>query len=116
MVSLGLCYEKGTVASFKWYSRAAEAGNVGALYNLGVCYRDGKGVAADARAAVKWWTRAAEAGLAEAQHNLGVCYATGAGVVRDFAAARMWWMRAAAAGIAEASASLARLNAQEAAQ
>ena len=64
--------------------RAAEAGDAGAQYNLGICYTNGTGVAADARAAVKWYTRAAEAGDAGAQRNLGVCYADGTGVARDY--------------------------------
>ena len=51
-----------------WYRRAAEQGYAGAQFNLGVCYEDGAGVAADARVAAEWLERAAasgDAGVAE---------------------------------------------------
>ena len=57
-----------------WYRRAADAGDVGAQYNLGVIYREGEGVEADATQAVAWFRRAADAGYAEAQFNLGVFF------------------------------------------
>ena len=50
---------------------------------LTVCYYNGTGVAADARAAVRWWMRAAEAGHAVAQFNLAHCYEHGTGVAKD---------------------------------
>jgi len=38
-----------------WYRRAAEAGHAAAQFNLGVCYRNGEGVAKDAEQAVSWY-------------------------------------------------------------
>ena len=39
----------------KWYTRAAKAGYVTAHYNLGICYLQGKGVAAvDKNEVIKW--------------------------------------------------------------
>ena len=41
---------------------AAEAGNVGAQFNLGYMYNVGQGVPQDYTEAAKWYRRAAEAG------------------------------------------------------
>src|SRR6185295_5186835 len=48
-----------------------------AQHNLGVCYRDGKGVEKDYAEAVKWFRKAAEQGHLAAQESLGACYANG---------------------------------------
>jgi TPR repeat protein len=48
-----------------WWQRAAEAGNVEAMFNLGVLFKDG-----DPGKAIMWWTRAAAAGHSEAKANL----------------------------------------------
>ena len=95
----------------------AEAGHKGAQSNLGVFYEHGKGVTADASAAVAWYRRAAEAGEAGGQLNLGRCYADGKGVAVDARAAAEWLERAAASDCAEvvelARAMLARLRAHD---
>ena len=41
---------------------------------LGICYRDGKGVAKDDAEAAKWVRKAAEQNFAQAQYELGVYY------------------------------------------
>ena len=55
----------------------AEQGNAQAQYNLGLMYRNGRGVPENDKTAVKWFTLAAEQGNASAQYNLGVMYARG---------------------------------------
>ena len=65
------------------YRAAAEKGDAIAQFNLGLCYKNGKGVLEDDKQAVDWWTQAAEQGVAQAQINLGVCYAVGEGVTQD---------------------------------
>jgi TPR repeat protein len=70
-----------------YYRRAADAGHAGALYNLGVCYAEGRGVAEHKAAAVDYYRRAADAGVSDALYNLGVCYEYGHGVAEDKAAA-----------------------------
>jgi TPR repeat protein len=82
--------------------RAAEAGHVGAQFSLGNCFRDGKGVAVDAAAAVKWFTCAADAGSSYAMTNLAVCYSNGTGDAVDFAKSIALMTRAAEAGNAVA--------------
>ena len=51
---------------------AAEAGNVGAQFNLGYMYNVGQGVPQDYTEASKWYRRAAEAAHAVAQNNLSI--------------------------------------------
>ena len=54
----------------KWFEKAAERGNVEAMYYLGECYRDGSGVDEDQKKAVEWFTKAAEQGHEEAKAEL----------------------------------------------
>jgi TPR repeat protein len=53
-------------AQFASYKRDAEAGDADSQYDLGICYSNGSGVAADKAQAVKWFKRAADAGDADA--------------------------------------------------
>jgi len=81
-----------------WYRRAAEAGDAGAQFNLGLCYANGDGVPEDAELSVAWHRRAADAGQSDSQFSLGVCYAKGDGVAKDAEQAVSWYRRAAEAG------------------
>ena len=69
---LGQCYCFGNgvafdeFAAFKYYKRAADAGNVNAQCNVGVCYYNGNGVTVDMVKGVKWFRKAAESGNANA--------------------------------------------------
>ncbi|HPY32028.1 MAG TPA: tetratricopeptide repeat protein, partial [Verrucomicrobiota bacterium] len=65
---------------------------------LGVCYRDGAGVACDLAEAVKWFRKAADQGDALGQFELGLCYRDGEGVARDRAEAVKWFRKAADQG------------------
>ena len=82
----------------KWYRRAAEHGQTGAQFNLGVMYRNGLGVGQDPAEAALWFQRAAEAGLAEAQYTMGRMRHLGVVLVRDDRRALAWYRRAAAQG------------------
>ena len=81
-----------------WFRKAAEQGNAGAQYGLGVMYANGDGVPQDDREVVAWFRKAAEQGNANAQHNLGVMYANGDGVPQDYVEAYAWSNLAAAQG------------------
>jgi len=70
--------------------------------NLGVMYRDGKGVTRDYAEAVKWFRPAAAQGNAYAQFNLGVMYRDGKGVIQDYVRAHMWFNVSAVSGDADA--------------
>ena len=68
--------------------------------NLGLMYRDGRGVGRDDAEAVRWLRRASEQGDVRGQGNLGLMYANGRGVRRDDAEAVRWYRSAAEQGYA----------------
>ncbi len=81
------------------YRRLAELGDRESIFDLGVAYRTGMGVAQDEVEAVKLFKRAAALGHSRAQYNLGVAYDTGSGGVdQDKAEAVKWYRKAAEAG------------------
>ena len=92
--------------------------NVIAALELGLMYRDGKGVAADHVQARKYLTRAAETdlirlwyklGLPAAQYNLAVMLRDGVGGKADATAAAFWFEEAAELGHVESQRVLARM-------
>jgi uncharacterized protein len=82
----------------QWYQKAADAGNTDAMYNLGLLYRDGHGVAQDYGKAREWLQKAIDAGNANAMTNLGWVYENGPGVAHDYVKACEWYQKAANAG------------------
>ena len=86
----------------KWYRLAADQGDAGAQYNLGVMYDQGRGVPQNYAEAVKWYRLAADQGDAIAQYNLGVMYDKGQGVPQNYAEAVKWYRLAADQGYAGA--------------
>jgi len=63
-----------------WFTKGAEAGLPKAMFNLGRCLDEAKGLAApDYTAAAGWYRRAAEAGDALAAWNLCSMYTIGRG-------------------------------------
>ena len=82
----------------EWYTKAAEAGNLTAQFNLGLIYEKGRGVKQDYAQAVSWYTKAAEQGAIEAQYNLGLCCYYGNGVPQNYTKAAEWFTKAAEAG------------------
>ena len=81
---------------------AAEQGNVGAQYSLGLRYLNGEGVLQDHAEAASWFRLAADQGHAGAQSNLGVMYQHGRGVQQDDGEAARWYRLAADQGDASA--------------
>jgi TPR repeat protein len=82
--------------ALKWYHLAAERGNDGAQFNVGVLHFAGVAVSENRIEAAKWFRRAADQGHIGAQVYLGLCYATGLGVPQDNIQAYMWLSLAAA--------------------
>jgi TPR repeat protein len=76
------------------------------MFNLGLLYHNGHGVAQDYAMAREWFGKAADEGNASAMFNLGVFYDEGFGVAQDYAKAREWYEKAAARGHARARAHL----------
>jgi TPR repeat protein len=81
-----------------WYLKAADQGDAGAEFNIGVMYDNGQGVPQDYKQALTWFRKAADQGDAVAQYNLGVMYGNGQGVPQDDIQAHMWWSLAAVSG------------------
>ena len=79
-----------------------DGGDARAMFMMGLFFKDGTGVAKDAREMVSWYRRSADAGAAAAQYIVGVCYAQGDGVDADALEAVRWYRRAAVAGHAAA--------------
>ena len=78
--------------------KAAEQGQAGAQFSLGVMYDQGYGVTEDDAEALRWYRLAAEQGYAGAQYILGLMYAQGEGVPEDDAEAVRWYQMAAEQG------------------
>ena len=86
-----------------WYRARAGMGDVDAMFNLGVCYEEGRGVAPSEKQACTWYQRAAARGDSDALFSLGVCYHDGIGVEVDARRAMDLWETAAARGNADAA-------------
>lgn len=105
-------------AVLKALEKKIEAGNVVATMELGLMYRDGKGVARDYARARKFLKMAAtpngvrmwyKHGVADAQHALAVMLRDGVGGKPDTSAALPWFEKAAEQGHGEAALALARM-------
>jgi len=91
---------------------AAEQGDAEAQADLGVMYRDGKGIPQDAVEATRWFRLAADQGNRGAQVNLGVMYLRGEGTSQDVVQAAMWHYLAAERGFPPAEANVPGIEAQ----
>lgn len=60
--------------AFSLLQQAADKGDAEALFIVGVCLQDGKGVKRDLLKAVEYYIQASDQGYAKAQCNLGYCY------------------------------------------
>eukprot|EP00760_Papus_ankaliazontas_P033267 PhM_4_TR6273/c0_g1_i1/m.30272/K07126/K07126; uncharacterized protein len=113
-LELGEHYENGTGGcvkraseAYKWYRRAAEAGDAKAQNYTAWCLKTGTGVAKNDGQAVEWYTKSANQGYCKAQACLGFCYDKGDGVVADAAQAAAWYRKAGDQGDSVAQVNLA---------
>ena len=88
----------GGVEAFELYRKAAGAGNVVAMVNLGNMLERGRGTPKDLAEASRWYQKAADAGVQPGMFNLGLMYQDGLGVAKDEAEASRWFRKAADAG------------------
>lgn len=72
----------------------AEAGDMGAQFNLGMLYYEGRGVPQSLEKAVQWLQRAAASDHHEALNVLGVLHVTGRGVEQNYEKALASFRRA----------------------
>jgi localization factor PodJL len=90
---------------------AANKGDPGAAFEIGIRYAEGKGVAPDYVTAAKWYERAAQGGIVPATFRLGTLNEKGLGLKKDIDAARGYYLQAAEKGSAKAMHNLAVLDA-----
>ena len=88
--------------AFKWARRSAEIGSPLGVYQLGIAYTFGEGVAKDPEMAFLYMRKAGEAGLSAGHYNVADAYRKGDGVARDIDEAIAYNERAAAGGYARA--------------
>ena len=98
--SLGICFylRQNYSDAAKWFQKAAEYGELAALFNLGNCYRLGQGVHVDMAQAFKLYKKSAEGGYGPAQTNLGYCYCKGVGTSQNYIEGINWYRKAAEQG------------------
>ena len=102
VVELGLLYFEGEreseleqdyVKAAKWFVKAAEGGNPGAQFKLGLCYQVGVGVEKDDVKAAEWFMKAAGGGHTDSQFSVAECFADGKGVEPDQEKAAFWFAK-----------------------
>jgi hypothetical protein len=74
--------------------------------NIGIMYKDGKGVGRDYSLSVQWFSRSAANGNSFGQNNLGGMYRDGLGVQRDYTRAATFFRAGAQQGNAGAQVNL----------
>ena len=109
MYDLGQGVKRDSVAAYRWYRRAADAGLAEAEFDVAVMRDTGDGVERDMAEAALWYARAAARGNRRAQYNLGQLYQAGDGVPRNAEAAESWF-RVASAAVPAAADRLAKLR------
>ncbi|MCC6296036.1 MAG: SEL1-like repeat protein, partial [Pseudomonadales bacterium] len=101
---LGNLYRKGAgvtqsdAEALAWYRKAAEQGDVAAVYNLGVMYDNGFGVKQDHQEAGRWYEQAVARNYGPAMYNLALQHEYGTGRPKDYAAAMRLYTQAAELG------------------
>ena len=105
MVNFGMMYGEGRGGLPKsendnayWQGKAAGAGNLVGMLNVGNLVQSGRGLPKNADAAAGWFRKAAEGGLPAAMTNLGLAYQHGQGVPRSDTDAVGWFRKAADTG------------------
>jgi TPR repeat protein len=98
------------VAAAAWFERAASAGHVEAMAELGLCYELGCGVDANDETALDWYMRAANAGHVTAKFSVGEAFEEARGVPQSDEEACLWYYKAALAGDEDSRRALQRLQ------
>ncbi len=88
--------------AISWYIKAANQGNVHAMYRLGVCYYYGRGVEKNPDLSFHWHKKSADLNYIPAVYAVGVCYATGIGVPQNYDTALDYYRKSADSGYHEA--------------
>ena len=84
--------------ALEWFQRSADSGNVNAMYQISIMYRDGNGPKKDISKHLEWLVKAAENGHVPSQLTLGNMYRDGIRVESDESEAFRWYEMAAKNG------------------
>lgn len=91
MYAKGLGTKKDRAQAIKWLEKAADQGNLEAMFDLGQIYGTQYGdIKADHELSLNWYQKAAEKGYATAQYAVAVKYFKGEGVTTDYVTAYAW--------------------------
>lgn len=109
---------KNPAIAMQLHQKAAELGQLDAMYYLGIAYTTGNAVARDYANALHWLVRSASYEdaygsnnlRALAQNALGTLYESGSGISVDLVLAYAWYQLASAGGLESASESSIRLR------
>ncbi|MBD2805671.1 sel1 repeat family protein [Xenorhabdus sp. ZM] len=71
----------------------ANSGHIGAQYELGIKYAEGKGVKQDSIKAKDWYEKAALQGDVDSQALLGHMYYAVEGILQDYIKAKEWFQK-----------------------
>lgn len=107
--ALGQGVDKSHEEAFKWYEKAAKAGNTEGIFRLGEAYRYGLGAGQDIKRSLRFYRLAANLGNDDAIMMMAENYEKGIGVKADEAKRRRWLERGAAGGNSAAQLDLARM-------
>ena len=94
----------------RWFRLSAAQEDPASLYQLGLAYYRGRGVARDRARAFELMLQSARSGYATAEYGVGLSYEDGHGTQRDLAKSRRWIQRAADKGLEEARKKLESLD------
>ena len=109
---------KNPARALQLHQKAAELGQLDAMYHLGVAYTTGNAGPKDYASALHWLVRSASYEgtygsnplRARAQNALGALYESGSGISADLVLAYAWYQLASAGGSEDASESSIRLR------
>lgn len=91
MLNDGRGVKQDPAAAATWFRKAADHGDAGAQFSLGLLHSTGQGVAKSFAEAQKWYRLAALQGNWGAQINLALLYSMGLGAPRNYPLAYMWF-------------------------
>jgi TPR repeat protein len=95
--------------AYKYYIKAAEAGNPFAQLAIAGCYDTGEWVSKDQQQALKWYRKAAENDLPGAQYVIAWKYLEGDGTPKNVAEAEIWLRKAGTNGSSAAQCKLGEM-------
>jgi TPR repeat protein len=101
---------KDYASAFRLMEKAAAAGHLLAMNDLGDMYYSGDGVPQEYEQAFAWYRKGAMAGNVLAMANLAYLYEHGWGIGKDTVQACAWYRKAAAAGDQDSIRNLRRLD------